>query len=440
MATVPDAEVLVIWNSPFRFLGVVRGLSSDAFRDYSKRGRRESPSLFIAYSKGLTTEQIGEISQEIYGRYYSKQQVSFLARGCKSEIDAWLLRSLSPRYLVVYIDATYVSTRREERVHQEAYYTMLGVLPNGTREVLGVVNHPSEGALNWKNELIALQERGVEQIDLIVSDALTGVETAVAEAFPSAEHQFCITHLKRSMSICVASKDKGELLRDLEEIFPVEQKGYSMVGQFEKFRIFVARWSRRYPSFRRFDAPRNVAYFSYLNYPPQFHRMIYTTNWIERLNRFYKRTLKMRGALPSAEAVLFLMGRVAPGRKPKPPMQERCLFSRIGMLSESTTKIISKGKVVTRNSILGYYPYTLFRTLPFFLVKKYALKLCGKRLMGSGRLLYKNFHTFCKESMEVLCEERLRAESFLRELSADYRVTVILVVTTLPILSRKETI
>ena len=161
-----------------------------------------------------------------------------------------------------------------------------------------------------------------------------------------------------------ASKDKGELLRDLEEIFPIQEKGYSMVGQFEKFRIFVARWSRRYPSFRRFDAPRNVAYFSYLNYPPQFHRMIYTTNWIERLNRFYKRTLKMRGALPSAEAVLFLMGRVASRRKPKPPMQDRCLFSRIGMLSESTTKIISKGKVMTRNSILGYYPYTLFQTLP----------------------------------------------------------------------------
>ena len=169
----------------------------------------EKARLFSSlYSKGLTTEQIGEISQEIYGRYYSKQQVSFLARGCKSEIDAWLLRSLSPRYLVVYLDATYVSTRREERVHQEAYYTMLGVLPNGTREVLGVVNHPSEGALNWKNELIALQERGVEQIDLIVSDALTGIETAVAEAFPSAEHQFCITHLKRSMGILSLPKKR----------------------------------------------------------------------------------------------------------------------------------------------------------------------------------------------------------------------------------------
>mgnify|MGYP000334604555 CR=1 FL=1 len=267
--------------------------------------------LHELYTRGLSCEDIGAVCERLYGHHYSKQQVSFLSNTSKAEIYKWLERQLSPHYLAVYIDATFAFTRREDSVSKEAYYTMLGVLPNGTREVLGVVNHPSEGALNWKNELIALRERGVEQIDLIVSDALTGIETAVAEAFPSAEHQFCITHLKRSMSVCVASKDKGELLRDLEEIFPIEQKGYSMIGQFEKFRIFVARWSRRYPSFRRFDAPRNVAYFSYLNYPPQFHRMIYTTNWIERLNRFYKRTLKMRGALPSAEAVLFLMGRVA---------------------------------------------------------------------------------------------------------------------------------
>ena len=130
-------------------LGIIRSEEEEKARLF--------PSL---YSKGLTTEQIGEISQEIYGRYYNKRQVSLLARGCKSEIDAWLLRSHSPRYLVVYLDATYVSTRREERVHQEAYYTMLEVLPNGTREVLGVVNHPSEGALNWRNEPIAPRERG----------------------------------------------------------------------------------------------------------------------------------------------------------------------------------------------------------------------------------------------------------------------------------------
>ena len=63
----------------------------------------EKAHLFSSlYSKGLTTEQIGEISQEIYGRYYSKQQVSFLARGCKSEVDAWLLRSLPPLAICLF--------------------------------------------------------------------------------------------------------------------------------------------------------------------------------------------------------------------------------------------------------------------------------------------------------------------------------------------------
>ncbi|WP_025839471.1 transposase, partial [Porphyromonas cangingivalis] len=56
---------------------------------------------------------------------------------------------------------------------------------------------------------------------------------------------------------------------------------------------------------------RNIGYFTYLRYPEEVRRMIYSTNWVERLNRNYKRTLRMRGALPSADAVVFLLGSVA---------------------------------------------------------------------------------------------------------------------------------
>ena len=65
---------------------------------------------------------------------------------------------------------------------KEAYYTILGVLEDGSREVLTVVNHPTEGALCWKDELEALKQRGVEQIDLVVSDALQGIENV--QPFP----------------------------------------------------------------------------------------------------------------------------------------------------------------------------------------------------------------------------------------------------------------
>ena len=123
----------------------------------------------LLYTKGLTTEQIGEISDCVYGRAYSKQQVSHLAGSCRDDVERWLGRSLSSHYLAAYIDATFISTRRDRQVSKEAYYTILGVLEDGSREVLTVVNHPTEGALCWKDELEALRQRGVEQIDLVVS-------------------------------------------------------------------------------------------------------------------------------------------------------------------------------------------------------------------------------------------------------------------------------
>lgn len=276
-----------------------------------KREDEERARLFTSlYSKGLTTEQIGEVAEDLYGKHYSKQQVSYLSRACAEEVEAWLNRELSNRYLAVFIDATFSPTRREDSVRREAYYTLLGLLPDGRREVLGIVNHPTEGAINWKHELLALQERGVSKIDLIVSDALTGIENAVAESFPMAKHQLCVTHLKRNMAALVPHKKRGVLMEELKEIFPMGQKGKSVMQQYQLFCNFVEKWSKAYPGFSKFKHERNIAHFTYLQFPPQVQRMIYTTNWIERLNRDYKRVLKMRGAMPSPQAVLFLLGEV----------------------------------------------------------------------------------------------------------------------------------
>ena len=272
----------------------------------------EREKLFTElYSNGLTTEQIGKIAERIFSRTYSKQHVSYLVRESTEEVEAWLSRKLSSHYLVLYIDATYVNTRGREEVSREAYYTMLGVLPDGTREVLGIVNHPTEGATNWKTELKSLQERGVEQVDLFVSDALVGIENAVMGAFPSAAHQFCTVHLVREMSSLVSRKEVNALLEEFHDVLAIDSDSATSASQYDLFLTFVERWSKKYPRFKRYNNPRNALYFTYLSYPKAYRRMIYTTNWIERLNRFYKRTLAMRSAMPSADSVLFLLGHVA---------------------------------------------------------------------------------------------------------------------------------
>lgn len=263
------------------------------------------------YARGLSCEDIAEVCERIYGHHYSKQQVSHLAGACYEEINEWLSRRLSPRYLALYIDATFCSTRREGSVSKEAYYTMLGLLPDGSREVLTVVNHPTEGAIAWEMELQALKERGVEQIDLIVSDALSGIENAICSAFPTALHQLCVVHLKRQILNTVSPKDKAKVSQELKELFPVENTNLTPLAAYENLCIFAQRWGRHYPSLARLGRERNAAYFTYLRFPEEVRRMIYSTNWVERLNRSYKRTLLMRGAMPSAAAVVYLLGSVA---------------------------------------------------------------------------------------------------------------------------------
>ena len=108
----------------------------------------EHAKLFtLLYTKGLTTEQIDEISETIYGRSYSKQQVSSLSSSCREDVDQWVNHSLFSHSLAIYIEATFIATRRDKQVSKKTYYTILGVLEDGNREVLSVVNHLSEGTI-----------------------------------------------------------------------------------------------------------------------------------------------------------------------------------------------------------------------------------------------------------------------------------------------------
>lgn len=267
--------------------------------------------IFSLYRKGLTTEQIGNVYEEVYGKNYSKSQVSFLMKDSRDEIDVWIKRALDPHYLVIYIDATFVNTRRDKSVSKEAYYAILGIKEDGTREVLSIVNHPSEGAGLWQLEFEELKNRGVESVGLIVSDGLTSIENAFAKVFPGIPHQLCVVHFKRNITALFPYKLRSQINDELREVFRLETSTDTPMDGFNRLQIFVNNWETKYPALKSYRNERNVYYFTYSKFPASIQRMIYSTNWIERLNRDFKRTLKMRGAMPSPESVLFLIGSVA---------------------------------------------------------------------------------------------------------------------------------
>lgn len=291
------------------FYPVVLGLLKDQ--------EKEAHNLaFELYKSGLTTDQVGDIFNELYGKHYSTSQVSRMFNEARDEIELWLERPLNDYYPIIYIDATFIPTRRVDSVSKEAYYTILGVRADRTREVLGVFNFPTEGSTQWISIFEQLEARGVEKIDLVVSDALKSIEDAVWRVFGKSEVQLCTIHLLRNYMKEAKPKHKKELAEDFRNVFRTDDRRDTKEEARERFEGFCDKWGKYYSYFKRQkNNPRIDLYFTYIGYHYRIRSMIKTTNWIERLNRDFKRTTRMRGALPNPEATLLLLGAVARNKK-----------------------------------------------------------------------------------------------------------------------------
>ena len=267
---------------------------------------------FELYGAGLTTAQVGGLFEKLYGRHYSKSSVSRMFDYAREEVMGWLVRPLDEYYPIIYIDALFWSTRRDGGVSKEAYYTILGVKSDRTREVLAIVNFPTESATGWEEVLRGLQKRGVKRLGLAVADGLSGLETATARVFPASPFQKCVIHLERNVLSRIKPADKKAVGEDLREVFVTDKKDDSPDKGWKRWEDFVDTWKKRYPSLKNYlDKTNYFAYFTYLSYHQKTRSMIYSTNWIERLNRDYKRTLRMRGVMPDSDSVIFLLGKVS---------------------------------------------------------------------------------------------------------------------------------
>ena len=270
----------------------------------------------VLYTKGLTQEQVSDVFDQIYGQHYSKSSISRMVECVRTQVNEWLERGLEEYYPVVFVDCVHIKIHRKRSVASEAFYVALAVTEEGTREVLGIFNMPQESATGWSDIFDKLKERGVQRIGLMVADGIKGLDTVIGEKFPGTPLQRCITHLKRNMFAKVRHGDKAALAADLRDIFRTGQRDYTVETAWTKWQEMCDKWGKDYRAIKLLrNSADYKAYMTYLNYAPEIQAMIYTTNWIERLNRDFRRVTRMRTAMPNEESVLTLMGSVAMDHK-----------------------------------------------------------------------------------------------------------------------------
>ena len=145
--------------------------------------------IISLYAKGMTTRQISDTIEDVYGFEVSDGMVSDITDRLLPQIEDWQNRPLDEVYPIVFIDAVHFSVRDNGQIKKLAAYVILAVSLTGHKEVLSIHIGENESAKYWLGVLNELKNRGVKDILVICADGLTGMKEAVSTAFPQAELQ-----------------------------------------------------------------------------------------------------------------------------------------------------------------------------------------------------------------------------------------------------------
>ena len=256
--------------------------------------------IISMYAKGMTTRQISETLEDIYGFEASEGFISDVTDKILPQIEDWQKRPLSEIYPVLYIDAIHYSVRDNGVIRKLAAYVILGINLDGQKEVLTIQVGDNESAKYWLSVLNELKNRGVKEILILCADGLSGIKEAIAAAYPKTEYQRCIVHQERNTLKYVADKDRKPFANDLKTIYhaPSEEQALEAL---EKVR---EKWSVKYPNSMRSWKQNWDAICPIFKFSPEVRKVIYTTNAIESLNSTYRKLNRQRSVFPSDTALL----------------------------------------------------------------------------------------------------------------------------------------
>ena len=252
------------------------------------------------YGKGLSTREISDSIEDIYGVQLSATMISNITDAVLEDIEQWQKRPLKEVYPIVFIDAVHFNVKEENAIVKKAAYVILGVNTDGFKEVLGIWIGENESAKYWLGTLNDLKNRGVKDILIICSDGLKGINEAIKAVYPNTMQQRCIVHLIRNSVKFVSYKRLKEFCNDLRTIY----KSSTEKEARENLEKVKEKWNSTYPTSLKVWEDNWEAIGTLFNYSKDLRKIMYTTNAIESLNRCYRKYTKTKGVFTSDSSLM----------------------------------------------------------------------------------------------------------------------------------------
>jgi len=275
-----------------------------------EKGMRSERALMMTlaemYVQGVSTRKVAAITEQLCGTHISASQVSRAAQTLDEELETWRNRPLG-EVIYLYLDARYERVRQAGSVRDAAILMASGVKRDGKRSILGISVSLSEAETHWRTFLEGLVKRGLQGVQLIISDDHVGMKAARKAVFTGIPWQRCQFHLQQNAQSYVPRVSmRREVAEDIRTIFNAPDRETAeiylkkCVEKYAEIAPRLADWMEVY-------IPEGFAIFAF---PKLHHRRLRTSNYLERLSQEIKRRTRIVRVFPNEKSCLRLISAI----------------------------------------------------------------------------------------------------------------------------------
>ena len=271
---------------------------------YRRRESSVEEALVEMYLAGVSVRRVEDITEALWGSRVSPSTISDLNQKIFERVEEWRNRPLEPKSPYIFVDGIWLKRSWGGEVQNVSVLVAIGVSTSGFREIIGLAEGSREDAESWRQFLRYLRGRGLEQIDLVVSDKSLGFLEALGEFYPDAKWQRCVVHFYRNVLHAVPRGKAKEVALMLKAVHAQEDKEAARRKSVEV--ISKLRAQRLEKAARIVESGCDET-LSYYDFPVAHWRHIRTNNPLERLNREIRRRTRVVGSFPDGHAALMLV-------------------------------------------------------------------------------------------------------------------------------------
>lgn len=218
--------------------------------------------------KGASTRSVAAGMNEAFGTKWTANRISQMTNALEPTLREWEKRPLPEGIRYLYLDALYLTVRRQETGVKQALLVAIGVDGNLKRHFLGYMVGDRESEASWVAMLEDLLNRGLDRksLRMVVSDAHAGIIAAVEKRL-GVTHQLCVVHKMKNVRFRVAWKDQKAFMADFKAVYWAKSREEALVA----LGSLKARWSKTYPKAVEMTAEKFDSYTLFFQEDPKFH-------------------------------------------------------------------------------------------------------------------------------------------------------------------------